>query len=151
MRGYRRLLTASVLVGSTTPGRVKPGRAGPFLEYEISDRDRVVLAAGLRDAARLFLAAGAARVFPSTFGWREIRSVGALEYLDLSAEDLLLTSAHPQGGNAIGTVVDDDFRVRGMRNLRICDASVFPTSVHVDPQITVMAVAQYAAGRMLVS
>jgi choline dehydrogenase-like flavoprotein len=63
--------------------------------------------------------------------------------------DLLMTSAHPQGGNALGAVVDEDFRVRGFKNLYLCDASVFPTSVHVNPQLTVMGMAQYAARRVL--
>ena len=60
-----------------------------------------------------------------------------------------MTSAHPQGGNALGAVVDADFRVRGFKNLYLCDASVFPTSVHVNPQLTVMGMAQYAARRIL--
>jgi choline dehydrogenase-like flavoprotein len=60
-----------------------------------------------------------------------------------------MSSAHPQGGNALGTVVDPDFRVRDFKNLYLCDASVFPTSVHVNPQLTVMGMAQYAAHRIL--
>ena len=61
-----------------------------------------------------------------------------------------MTSAHPQGGNASrGDVVDEDFRVRGFANLGLCDASVFPSSVHVNPQLTVMGMAQYAARRIL--
>ena len=62
--------------------------------------------------------------------------------------DLLLTSAHPQGGNAVGAVVDEEFRVRGMENVFVCDASVFPSSVTVNPQLTVMGIAQYAARRI---
>ena len=42
-------------------------------------------------------------------------------------------SADPKG------VVDPDFRVHGYRNLYVCDASVFPTSIGVNPQLTVMA------------
>jgi choline dehydrogenase-like flavoprotein len=36
-----------------------------------------------------------------------------------------------------------------LRNLWLCDASVFPSSVTVNPQLTVMAMAQYAAERIL--
>jgi choline dehydrogenase-like flavoprotein len=46
-------------------------------------------------------------------------------------------------------VVDEDFRVGGLANLYLCDASVFPTSVHVNPQLTVMGLARYAAQRIL--
>jgi choline dehydrogenase-like flavoprotein len=37
-----------------------------------------------------------------------------------------------------------------MRNLYVCDASVFPTSVGVNPQLTVMALADYASSRIAV-
>ena len=89
---------------------------------------------------------------PATFALREYRSAKALGQLPRHAResgDLLLTSAHPQGGNALGEVVDEDFRVRGFKNLYLCDASVFPSSVHVNPQLTVMGMAQYAANRIL--
>ena len=35
---------------------------------------------------------------------------------------------------AVG-VVGTDFRVHGTRNLFVCDASVFPTSIHINPQL----------------
>ena len=42
-------------------------------------------------------------------------------------------------------VVDPDFKVYGYDNLFVCDASVFPSSIGVNPQLTVMALAHYAA------
>jgi len=65
-----------------------------------------------------------------------------------------LASAHPQSGNRIGTdpsssTVDPDCRVHGLSNLFVCDASVFPTAVGVNPQVSVMVVASMAAARML--
>jgi len=67
--------------------------------------------------------------------------------------ELTLGTGHPQGGAAIGAdprhgVVDGGFRVHGYENLHVCDASVFPTSVTVNPQLTVMALADYAAPRI---
>lgn len=64
---------------------------------------------------------------------------------------LNLGSSHPQGGNPMSGegVVDADCRVHGYRNLYVCDASVFPTSVTVNPQLTVMALTEYASRRML--
>ena len=38
-------------------------------------------------------------------------------------------------------VVGADFRVRGFSNLRVCDASLFPEVAGVNPQWTVMALA----------
>jgi choline dehydrogenase-like flavoprotein len=85
-----------------------------------------------------------------------MRSEEALEALDgyvRDNADLLLTTAHPQGGNPIGPpgdggVVGPDFRVHGFENLWVADASVFPSSVGVNPQLTVMALALYAAGEI---
>ncbi len=67
--------------------------------------------------------------------------------------DLLVNSAHPQGGNPMSRdprrgVVGPDFRVHGYDNLFVCDASVFPSSLTVNPQLTVMGLARYAAGRI---
>jgi choline dehydrogenase-like flavoprotein len=152
MRRYRHMACAGVLVGTTTPGRVKPTKSGPQIEYTASAADRARMLRGLKFAGRIWLHAGARRVMPATFAWQDYRSVAALNGLDRAVRetgDLLMTSAHPQGGNALGTVVDEDFRVRGFENLYLCDASVFPTSVHVNPQLTVMGMAQYAARRIL--
>jgi choline dehydrogenase-like flavoprotein len=152
MRRYRHMAAAGVLVGTTTPGRVKATRGGPQIEYTPSAADQGRVVEGLQVAGRIWLEAGATRVMPATFAWQEYRSAAALERLPnriRETGDLLLTSAHPQGGNAIGDVVDDDFRVKGFKNLYLCDASVFPSSVHVNPQLTVMGLAQYAARRIL--
>jgi choline dehydrogenase-like flavoprotein len=64
--------------------------------------------------------------------------------------DLSVNSSHPQGGNpmsldALQGVVDSSFRVYGTTNVHVCDASVFPSSITVNPQLTVMAMAAYAA------
>jgi len=63
-------------------------------------------------------------------------------------------SAHPQGGNPMSSdanvgVVGSDFAVHGLENLFVCDASIFPSSVTVNPISTVMAIADYAAPRIL--
>jgi choline dehydrogenase-like flavoprotein len=152
MSRYRHMACSGVLVGTTTPGRVKATPKGPEIEYTASAADRARMVEGLKVAGRIWLQAGAQRVMPATFAWQEYRTVAALEGLEAATRetgDLLMTSAHPQGGNALGTVVDPDFRVKGFENLYMCDASVFPSSVHVNPQLTVMGLAQYASRRIL--
>jgi choline dehydrogenase-like flavoprotein len=63
-------------------------------------------------------------------------------------------TAHPQGGNMMASdsfderVVDLDFRVRDCENLFVCDASIFPRGIRVNPQWTIMALASEAAGRI---
>ena len=45
-------------------------------------------------------------------------------------------------------MVGPDFKVHGYQDLYICDASVFPSSLSVNPQLTVMGLAHYAAQRI---
>ncbi|MGH9920367.1 MAG: GMC family oxidoreductase, partial [Nitrososphaerales archaeon] len=64
----------------------------------------------------------------------------------VSPGTMSIGSGHPQGGNRMGgagqkSVVDSRSRVHGFDNLFVCDASVFPTSLGVNPQLTVMALA----------
>jgi choline dehydrogenase-like flavoprotein len=91
---------------------------------------------------------------PSTFQYHAFTSPDQLDQLDeivRSNEDIQLGTGHPQGGNSlaadptVGPVDPVGFRVHGTENLHLCDASVFPTSLGVNPQLTTMALAHYAA------
>jgi choline dehydrogenase-like flavoprotein len=46
-------------------------------------------------------------------------------------------------------VCDSRLRVRGVRGLRVVDASVFPTIPSVNPVGTIMAVAEHASAMLL--
>ena len=70
---------------------------------------------------------------------------------DLDYEDEGWDRLHAVGGHHIGTtrmagdrrlgVVDRDCRVFGVRNLYVCSSSVFPTSSHANPVLTLVAMA----------
>jgi choline dehydrogenase-like flavoprotein len=54
------------------------------------------------------------------------------------------------GGNAISRdpdkgVIDERFKLHGADGVYVCDSSVFPSAVTVNPQLTVMALADYAS------
>jgi choline dehydrogenase-like flavoprotein len=152
MHRYRHMAAGGALVGTTRPGSVREKGGEAVIDYKPSDADLDRLVNGLQVMGRIFLEAGATRVMPATYASYEFRRPEELDDLDRYVKDnsdLLITSAHPQGGNAIGRVVGPDFRVKGFDNLVLCDASVFPSSVHVNPQLTVMGMAQYAADRIL--
>ena len=53
------------------------------------------------------------------------------------------------GSDPATSVLDADGRFRGMENLTITDASVFPTSAAVNPSLTIAANALRTAGRLL--
>jgi len=65
---------------------------------------------------------------------------------DLRASELTLLAFHPLGtaradARPAHGVVDADQRVHGIDNLYVSDGSVVPSSIGVNPQITIMALA----------
>lgn len=55
------------------------------------------------------------------------------------------TEYHPIGTAAMGKVVDERLRVKGVEGLRVCDASVFPSNISGNLVATVYAIAEKAA------
>jgi choline dehydrogenase-like flavoprotein len=156
MRRYRHVAAAGVVAGSERGGswvRHSPLSRRPTFAFTATRRDVDRVLDGLRLLGEIFFAAGARRVTPSTYRGRPLNSPAELARLGdgiRDGSDLLLRTAHPQGGNAISRdpvkgVVDERLRVHGTDNVTVCDASTFPTSITVNPQLTVMALADYAA------
>jgi choline dehydrogenase-like flavoprotein len=157
MRRYDRLMAVGVLVGTESNGRIKRGLLGPDIDFEPTDGDRATLARGLALLARLLFDAGASRVMLNTWGDDELLPGDDIDrrIAEVFADPghITLGTGHPQGGNAMSRdpgkgVVGPDFRVHGYEDLHVCDASVFPTSLTVNPQLTVMALAHLAARRI---
>ena len=59
--------------------------------------------------------------------------------------DVTAETANAAAGHLQTPVVDSEFRVRGFTNLRVCDASLFPEVAGVNPQWTVLALADRCA------
>jgi choline dehydrogenase-like flavoprotein len=156
MGRFRHLTAAGVLVGTTTAARLRPALTGGVdIVYTPAREDVETLVDALKLLGRIYLAAGASRVMPSTFQFHAFGSDGELDQLDAYKRKgnrgyLSIGTGHPQGGNPISSdaakgVVDPSLRVHGFSNLFVCDASVFPSATTVNPQLTVMALADYAA------
>lgn len=57
----------------------------------------------------------------------------------------VVASFHHHGGAVMGKVVDRDFKVKGVKNLRVVDASVLEDTPEANPQGTLMMLGRYAA------
>lgn len=155
MLRYAHLAATGVIVGTKSNARVERATlGGADVVYTPDPEDLERLLAGLKLAGRIYFEAGAKRVMPATFEYHSFTHPDQLERLDeivTDASDIQLGTGHPQGGNALGldpaeSVVEPrSFLVHGVRNLHVCDASVFPTTIGVNPQLTVMALAHRAA------
>jgi choline dehydrogenase-like flavoprotein len=146
------------LVSDTASGWVRslgPGRT-PFMWYSLHPRDARRTLDGMELAAKVLFAAGATEVYPLLSGAGVLRSpheVDACFRKDWPPSALRLSAYHPMGtvrmGGDPGGLVDEGGRVRGIERLGVTDASVFPTSLAVNPQVTIMAFASRAADRMV--
>jgi choline dehydrogenase-like flavoprotein len=162
MKAYDRFACAGVLIGTEANGRVKRSSLfrnlfGP-VDYRMQKADLEKMKRGMILLAQVFFAAGAESVYPATFVDLEMPASQFTTPADIEKfihanirrpSDLTLTSAHPQGGNSMSDnkklgVVDSHFKVHGYDNLFVCDASVFPTAIGINPQLTIMAMADYA-------
>ncbi|HUI31796.1 MAG TPA: GMC family oxidoreductase [Candidatus Acidoferrales bacterium] len=153
MRRYDKLACVGVLVGSESNARARvAGLTHREIDYTPTPGDFQKLLKGLEVAGDIMFAAGADSVMPNTFKYYEFKSTKESnkmhEYIKDPTE-ITLGTGHPQGGNVIASsaetgVVNAEFKVFGYDNLFIADASVFPTSLGVNPQLTVMGLANYA-------
>ncbi len=157
MRRYDHMMAVGVLVGTKGNAEVKRAlTGGADIKYVPDSEDLGTLAEGLKMLGELLFKAGAKRVMANTAGYEVFTQPEDLAQLDKITRDpsyVTLGTGHPQGGNGMSRdpqrgVVDPNFRVHGYDNLYVCDASVFPSSTTVNPQLTVMALAHYAASRI---
>ncbi len=160
MTRYDHLMAVGVLVGTASNGRVKRAlTGGPGVSFRPRPDDLQSLADGMKLLGKILFAneRKPRRLLVNTWAGDEITSPDELDRLDAICQDpdyISLGTGHPQGGNALSHdpkrgVVDEDFMVHGFDNLHVCDASVFPTSLTVNPQLTVMSLAHYAARRIV--
>lgn len=158
MLKYDRSMAVGILVGTESTGKlINALTGGPGVVYTPSDRDLTKMARAIEFMGEILFKAGAIRVMLNTWSYHEFRDFNTLknsiDKIVVQMKELTLGTGHPQGGNAISNdplkgVVNDRFQVHGFENLYVCDASVFPTSLTVNPQLTVMGLAHYAASRI---
>ncbi len=157
MRRYDHLMAVGVIVGTGSYGSItKALTGGAGINFTPQERDLKTLLRGLRLLGEILFDAGAKRVMLNAWDYVELASadeLGKLAPVVMNGDNITLGTGHPQGGNPIGlnpktSVVDPDFKVHGYENLHVCDASVFPSSLTVNPQLTVMGLAHYAAKRI---
>lgn len=156
MKDYTHYTMAGVMIRDDSPiGTVTLTASGsPKVHYVPSAEDIKNLAKGLKVLAEMWLDAGASEVISGHEDVVRLSSKQDIQRLvhavESNPDGLQLASAHPQGGNRMGKdptkcVVDSNCKVHGFDNLFLCDASVFPTAVGVNPQITIMALATMTA------
>ena len=150
--------SAGLFVSDTGAGRVigLGGGREPLLTYRLASADARALLAGIALVAEIFFAAGAESVYPAVTGLGELRhprEAGVLRDGRFGPAALMPTGFHPMGTARMGrdarrAVVDSWGAVHGAPGLYVADASLFPTCVGVNPQVSIMAFATRIARRI---
>jgi hypothetical protein len=150
MEQYPNLATFGFMIQDTSRGSVRRGRNGsPMVLYDLNERDLAQMQRAIAILSEVYLAAGSKRVLPLVVGHDEIASradVDRLRSAKLKPGDFEITAFHPLGTCRMGvdparSCVDASLETHAVKNLYVTDGSVIPSSLGVNPQMTIMALA----------
>jgi len=156
VRSYDRIASTGVHLSDRSSGRVGLAGDGSLkVTYKLTDEDARRLVFGIARAADLFYAAGAREVYPQIAGIPTIpkNRIPELESSPPSPSALRLEAFHPMGTarmDAISErgVVATDGEVHGASGLYVADGSLLPSSIGVNPMMTIIAMASRVARQM---
>ena len=146
MADYRRLALFGLMVSDSSRGSVHAIGERALIRYDLGHEDLLRFRLGMERVRELLQAAGAREVLlPLPEGVRP---------RDARALDLKLMAFHPLGtaradARADHGVLDGDLRVHGLQGLYVADGAAVPSSLGVNPQLTIMALATRLAFKLL--
>ncbi len=149
VRDYDRVGSIGVHLHDRSSGRVAVGGDGSLrLSYRLRPDEARRIQFGIARAAEIHFAAGATEVYPNVGPLAVIPRgrVQEFESMRLRPADLRLEAFHPMSTARMGadedtSVTAADGSVRGAEGLYVADASLLPTSVGVNPMMTIIACA----------
>jgi choline dehydrogenase-like flavoprotein len=146
MADYRRLAQFGLMVSDSSRGSVHSPAGQTVIRYDVDEADLQRFRDGLARMRELLEAAGAREVYlPLPDGVPPERA---------RLRDLKLMAFHPLGtaradARASHGVIDGDLRVHGAEGVYVADGSAVPSSLGVNPQMTIMALATRLAFNLL--
>jgi hypothetical protein len=154
MEQYPYLATFGFMIQDVSRGEVRQGpRGSPLLLYNMQPFDVARMQRAIEILCEVYQAAGARRVLPLVVGHEEVNTKADLERLrasKLRPGDFEVTAFHPLGTCRVGTdparsCLGPDHEAHDVRGLYVCDGSAVPSSLGVNPQMTIMAMSLRAA------
>jgi choline dehydrogenase-like flavoprotein len=149
LAAYGNVASTGVHLSDRSSGRVSIAGDGSLrIGYRLTAEDGLRLSFGIARAAELFYAAGAREVYPQIAGMPTIprNRIAELDASPPPARRLRLEAFHPLGTARMDRdpargVVDAAGAVHGYDGLYVADGSVFPSSIGVNPMMTIIAMA----------
>jgi choline dehydrogenase-like flavoprotein len=156
VRAYDHIASTGVHLSDHSAGRVSLGGDGSLrVTYRLTADDARRLVFGIARAADLIYAAGATEVYPQIAGIPIIprRRIAELEASPPRPSALRLEAFHPMGtarmdASSTRGVTGTDGAVHGASALYIADGSLLPSSIGVNPMMTIIAMASRVARQL---
>ncbi|MBE7485017.1 MAG: GMC family oxidoreductase [Polyangiaceae bacterium] len=154
MDRFMNLATFGFMIQDESRGEVRQGpRGSPLIFYNLSRKDTARMQRGIEILSEVFLRAGARRVLPLVHGCDELASeagLARLKKMRLRPGDFEVTAFHPLGTCRMGTspergAIDPSHESFDTPGVYVTDGSAIPSSLGVNPQLTIMALALRAA------
>jgi choline dehydrogenase-like flavoprotein len=150
---FGNLASTGVHLSDRSAGRVGLASDGSLrIAYQLTRDDSRRLVFGIARAAELYYAAGAREVYPQISGIDILprERIAELESSAPRRTALRLEAFHPMGTARMDAdprrgVTDTDGAVHGVEGLHVADASLLPSSLGVNPMLTIIAVASRLA------
>ena len=149
LAAYGHVASTGVHLSDDSRGRVGIAGDGSLrITYRLTREDARRLSSGIARAAELFYAAGAREVYPQLAGVPVLprNRIADLDSSPPPARRMRLEAFHPLGTARMDAdpgfgVVDATGAVHGYRSLYVADGSLFPSSIGVNPMMTIIAMA----------
>jgi len=156
MESYDRVASFGAMIEDGPNGRVGIARGRPYVFYWLGQRELSLLHRAVGMLGDIYFAAGAKKIFPHVQGWEELhdrRALGRFKNTPIRPRDFFLTGFHPLGSCRMGadpktSVVDANHETHDVPGLYVTDGSAVPSSIAVNPQVTIMTLATRAADRI---
>ena len=157
MLEYLRISQFGMMVSDTSRGRVRERAGRVEIRYDLNAEDTATFKRAVELLCELYFATGARVVYPPIDAIGELRGEADLERLhsfELRPSHLTLMAFHPLGtaradARAAHGVLDGNLKLRGVEGVYVADGSAVPSSLGVNPQITIMALATRLAYHLL--
>ena len=157
MLDYLHIAQFGLMVSDTSRGSVRALPGGALrMSYDLNDQDLRTFKRGIELLCECYWAAGAEELYPPVEGIGVLRDGDrdTIRRHELRPEELTLMAFHPMGTARADArpqhgVVDGDLKLYGVDGVYVSDASVLPSSLGVNPQETVMALATRLAYSLL--
>ena len=156
---YRETAFFGFMIKDESRGRVykSPVPGLPLVRYSMNRADLARYVEAFAALSRIYFAAGASAVSP--LGCARMPILASVKDVDDFAQrawkpnDFIVSAYHPLGTARLGLtpgagVIDPNHQVYGHTGLYVMDGSAVPSSLGVNPQITIMTLANRAAERL---